>query len=226
MFWDPFFRLYFPGMCFRFRFWASHWFCTSSFSFYRYHMHCRGSVWDEGFYIAFFGGFYGWQFSRVFAQWVFGDLILIYAGSNFLDSGMSVSCFLHSLQGVWELQLVVRVIFHLPDGMPLWLGSLGRRCSATLFGVWSRIRFRDHILTADAFVFLLLSLFFPFLQSFLSFHISDVFCNCSWADFHVGSRRYLLLIVYQLYPLFTPQNLISHLRIYFLLYDQTPDFFK
>lgn len=63
-------------------------------------------------------GFMGDSF-HVSLRWVFGDLILIYAGSNFLDSGMSVSCFLHSLQGVWELQLVVRVIFHLPDGMPL-----------------------------------------------------------------------------------------------------------
>lgn len=49
MFWDPFFRLNFPGLVFDFGSERVIGFCTSSFSFYRYHVHCRESVWNEVF---------------------------------------------------------------------------------------------------------------------------------------------------------------------------------
>lgn len=78
-------------------------------------MHCRESVWDEEFSYRIFGGILWVTVSRVFAQWVFGNLISNLCGLIFLDSEMSACCFLHSLQGVRKLTACC----HHLDGMLL-----------------------------------------------------------------------------------------------------------
>jgi hypothetical protein len=135
MFWDPFFRLYFRGLCFRFWFWASHWVCTSLFSFYRYHMHCRESVWDEGFYIAFFGGvLWVTDFTCLCAMGIWGSHFKSMRAHISWTLGCRCLVFYIRYRESGNLQHVVRVIFHHLDGIPLtW--KLGHCCSATLFGV-------------------------------------------------------------------------------------------
>lgn len=96
--------VYFRGLCFDFGSERVIGFCTSSFSFYRYHMHCRESVWDEEFsYRIFRWDFMGNCFHVSLRNGYLGISFLIYAGSYFLDSGMSACWFLHSLQGVRKL---------------------------------------------------------------------------------------------------------------------------
>jgi hypothetical protein len=127
MFWDPFFVLIFRDFVFDFGSERVIGFCTSSFSFYRYHMHCREPVWDEGFlYRIFRWVFMGDSFHVSLSQWVFGDLISNLYGLISLglwDVGWLFSTFVTGSPGIYSV--LSESFFYLLDGIPFMTWMLG-----------------------------------------------------------------------------------------------------
>lgn len=145
-------------------------------------MHCRESVWDEGIlYRIFRWVVMGDSFHVSSRNGYLGISFLIYAGSYFSDSGMSACCFLHSLQGVRKLTACCLSYFSSSGRHTLmtWMLVLGALLLCHSFRCLIAESISRPYLDSRCFCCLFLSLFFSFLQSLLSFHIFDAFCNCS-----------------------------------------------
>lgn len=139
-------------------------------------MHCRESVWDEGFlYRIFRWGFMGDSFHVPLRNGYLGISFLIYTGSCFLDSRMSACCFLHSLQGVRKLTACCQSYFSSSGRHALMTWMLGALLLCHSFRCLIADSISRPYLDSRCFVFCFYLYFPPILQSLLSFHISVVF---------------------------------------------------
>ena len=124
-----------------------------------------------------------------------------------------------------NLQHVVSVVFHLLSGVPLWLGCLGV-VALPLFSVFERGYDFETISWQQMLSFFCFLLRFSCLFTITPYvsHFCCA-CNCPWTCLcrlktvpPVDSPTTISTLYYV--------NLISHLHIYFLLYNQPPDSFK